>query len=137
MTHADTILRIAVRVAALGSERDAHRLRDVVVWILDLEVRLKEFESVEQRLKQCEAERDHIRELEIGLRSRTKHGQGPTGQWIKCQLETKKSAQSHRRGTSFSSCCTPSQAKSKRLESALMNYFTISRYCRYCVVAIP
>ena len=83
MTHADTILRIAFRVAALGSERDADRLRDVVVWILDLEVRLKEFESVEQRLKQCEAERDHIRELEIGLRSRTKHGQGPTGQWIK------------------------------------------------------
>lgn len=83
MTHADTILRIAVRVAALGSERDADRLRDVVVWILDLEVRLKEFESVEQRLKQCEAERDHIRELEIGLRPRSEHSQGPTGQWIK------------------------------------------------------
>ena len=82
VTQADSILRIAVRVAALGSERDAQRLREVVVWIVAWEVRLKEFESVEQRLKQCEAERDHIRELEIGLRPRISHNQDPKSKWV-------------------------------------------------------
>ena len=83
MTHADTILRIAVRVAALGSERDAARLREVVVWIVAWEVKVREFESVEQRLKQCEAERDRIREIEIGLRPRTGTNQEPKGKWVK------------------------------------------------------
>jgi len=82
MTHADTILRIAVRVAALGSERDAARLREVVVWIVEWEGKVREFESVEQRLKQCEAERDHIRELEIGLRPRMSHNQDPKSKWV-------------------------------------------------------
>ena len=83
MNHADTILRIAVRVAALGSERDAQRLREVVVWLVAWQVKVKEFESVEQRLRQCEGERDHIREIQIGLKPRTEHSQGPTGQWVK------------------------------------------------------
>ena len=82
MTHADSILRIAVRVAALGSERDAARLREVVVWIVEWEVKVREFESVEARLRQCEAERDHIRELEIGLRPRISHNQDPKGKWV-------------------------------------------------------
>ena len=82
MTHADTILRIAVRVAALGSERDAARLREMVVWIVEWEVKVREFESVEARLRQCEAERDHIRELEIGLRPRISHNQDPKGKWV-------------------------------------------------------
>ena len=63
VTQADSILRIAVRVAALGSERDAQRLREVVVWIVEWEVKVREFEAVEARLLQCEAERDHIREI--------------------------------------------------------------------------
>jgi hypothetical protein len=83
MNHADTILRIAVRVAALGSERDAQRLREVVVWLVAWQVKVKEFESVEERLRQCEGERDHIREIQIGLKPRTEHSQGPTGQWVK------------------------------------------------------
>ena len=82
MTHADSILRIATRVAALGSERDAARLREMVVWIVEWEVKVREFESVEQRLKQCEAERDHIRELEIGLRPRISHNQDPKSKWV-------------------------------------------------------
>ena len=82
MTHADSILRIATRVAALGSERDAARLREVVVWIVEWEVKVREFEAVEQRLKQCEAERDHIRELEIGLRPRISPNQDPKGKWV-------------------------------------------------------
>jgi hypothetical protein len=83
MNHADTILRIAVRVAALGSERDAQRLMEVVVWLVAWQVKVKEFESVEERLRQCEGERDHIREIQIGLKPRTEHSQGPTGQWVK------------------------------------------------------
>ena len=83
MTHADTILRIAVRVAALGSERDAARLREVVVWIVAWEVKVREFEAVEARLTQCEAERDHIREIEIGLRPRISHNQDPKSKWVK------------------------------------------------------
>jgi hypothetical protein len=83
MTHADSILRIAVRVAALGSERDAQRLREVVVWIAEWEVKVREFEAVEARLLQCEAERDHIREIEFGLRPRTNTNQEPKGKWVK------------------------------------------------------
>ena len=83
MTHADSILRIAVRVAALGSERDAARLREMVVWIVEWEVKVREFESVEARLRQCEAERDHIREIEIGLRPRISHNQDPKSKWVK------------------------------------------------------
>ena len=83
MTHADSILRIATRVAALGSERDAARLREMVVWIVEWEVKVREFESVEQRLKQCEAERDRIRELEFGLKPRTGTNQEPKGKWVK------------------------------------------------------
>ena len=83
MTHADTIMRIAVRVAALGSERDAERLREVVVWIVEWEVKVREFESVEARLRQCEAERDHIREIDLGLRPRTNTNQEPKGKWVK------------------------------------------------------
>ena len=82
MTQSDIILRIAVRVAALGSERDAARLREVVVWIVEWEVKVREFESVEARLRQCEAERDHIRELEIGLRPRISHNQDPKSKWV-------------------------------------------------------
>ena len=83
VTHADTILRIAVRVAALGSERDAARLREVVVWIVEWEVKVREFEAVEARLRQCEGERDHIRELEFGLKPRTGTNQEPKGKWVK------------------------------------------------------
>ena len=83
MTHADTIMRIAVRVAALGSERDAARLREVVVWIVEWEVKVREFEAVEARLRQCEGERDHIREIEIGLRPRISHNQDPKSKWVK------------------------------------------------------
>ena len=83
VTQADSILRIAVRVAALGSERDAQRLREVVVWIVAWEVKVREFESVEARLKQCETERDHIREIEFGLRPRTNTNQEPKGKWVK------------------------------------------------------
>ena len=64
------------------NSRPSRRLREVVVWIVAWEVRLKEFESVEQRLKQCEAERDHIRELEIGLRPRISHNQDPKSKWV-------------------------------------------------------
>ena len=83
MTHADTILRIAVRVAALGSERDAQRLREVVVWIVEWEVKVREFEAVEARLRQCEGERDHIREIDCGLRPRISHNQDPKSKWVK------------------------------------------------------
>ena len=83
MTHADTIMRIAVRVAALGSDRDAQRLREVVVWIVEWEVKVREYEAVEARLKQCEGERDHIRELEFGLKPRTNTNQAPKGKWVK------------------------------------------------------
>jgi hypothetical protein len=83
MTQADSILRIAVRVAALGSERDAQRLREVVVWIAVWEVQIKEFESLQLRLEQCQRERDHIREIEIGLRPRTNTNQEPKGKWVK------------------------------------------------------
>ena len=83
MTHTDTILRIAVRVAALGSERDAQRLRDLVNWIVVWEEKVREFEAVEQRLKQCEAERDHIREIEIGLKPRINHNQDPKSDRVK------------------------------------------------------
>jgi hypothetical protein len=77
MTHADTILRIAVRVAALGSEREAQRLREIVVWIVAWEVKVREFEAIEARLRQCERERDHIRHLEFGLRPRLTRNQDP------------------------------------------------------------
>lgn len=83
MTQADTILRIAVRVAALGSERDAARLREVVVWIVEWEVKARELESLQIRLEQCQRERDHIREIDIGLRPRTNTNQEPKGKWVK------------------------------------------------------
>ena len=83
MTHADSILRIAVRVAALGSERDAARLREVVVWIAVWEVQIKEFESLQLRLEQCQRERDRIREIDLGLRPRTNTNQEPKGKWVK------------------------------------------------------
>ena len=83
MTHADTILRIAVRVAALGSERDAARLREVVVWIAVWEVQIKEFESLQLRLEQCQRERNRIREIALGLRPRTNTNQEPKGKWVK------------------------------------------------------
>jgi len=82
MTHADTILRIAVRVAALGSERDAQRLREVSILITVWEVKIRELESLQIRLEQCQRERDHIRELEIGLRPRISHNQDPKGKWV-------------------------------------------------------
>ena len=83
MTPSDTIMRIAVRVAALGSERDAQRLREVVVWIVEWEVKVREFESLQIRLEQCQRERDHIREIDIGLRPRTNTNQEPKGKWVK------------------------------------------------------
>jgi len=83
MTPSDTIMRIAVRVAALGSERDAQRLREVVVWIVEWEVKVREFESLQIRLEQCQRERDHIREIDCGLRPRTNTNQEPKGKWVK------------------------------------------------------
>ena len=83
MTHADTILRIAVRVAALGSERDAARLREVSILITVWEVKIREFESLQLRLEQCQRERDHIREIDCGLRPRTNTNQEPKGKWVK------------------------------------------------------
>ena len=83
MTQADIILRIATRVAALGSERDAQRLREVVVWIVSWEVKVREFEAVEARLRQCEGERDHIRHLEFCLRPRLTRNQDPKERKLK------------------------------------------------------
>lgn len=83
MTHADTILRIAVRVAALGSERDAARLREVSILITVWEVQIRELESLQIRLEQCQRERDHIREIDCGLRPRISHNQDPKSKWVK------------------------------------------------------
>ena len=83
MTQADIIMRIAVRVAALGSERDAQRLREVSNLITVWEVQIRELESLQIRLEQCQRERDHIREIDIGLRPRTNTNQEPKGKWVK------------------------------------------------------
>ena len=55
----------------------------MVVWIVEWEVKVREFESVEARLRQCEAERDHIREIDLGLRPRISHNQDPKSKWVK------------------------------------------------------